>query len=119
MPMKRICLVPADKSYDKTWNITIDLFLDKDGVPTDKMTAFGARGGIAQSSDEIEPFLLYTKGILDFGTDFEDRDQNCKLNIRGSKRVVDVGELFTYEGPLNDNAEGELTYRVSQVVELQ
>lgn len=115
MPMKRICMVPTDaENYDRTWNITVDLFLDEAGVSTDRMTAFGARGGIAPSSDEIEPFLLFKDGTLDFGTDHDDEYQNCHLNLRGSGRPVQQNELFTFRGH-----DEELTYRVTQVIELQ
>ena len=115
MPMKRICLVPTDtKNYDRTWNITVDLFLDENGVSTDRMTAFGARGGIAPSSVEIEPFLLFKDGTLDFGTDHDDEYQNCRLNLRGVGRIVKQNEFFTFKGH-----DEEVTYVVKQVIELQ
>ena len=67
MSIKRICMVPTDvENYDRSWNITVDLFLDDAGVSTDRMTAFGARGGIAPTSDEVEPFLLFNDGTLTF-----------------------------------------------------
>jgi len=113
MPMKRICLVPTDpENHDATWNITVDLFLNDSGVSTDQMTAFGARGGVSRSSEEIGPFLLFTDGRLDFGTDFDDEYRDCHLNLRGSGRVIKQQEYFTYIG------EGEeITYRVTQVVD--
>lgn len=115
MPMKRICMVPTDtEDYDHTWNITVDLFLDDNGVSTDRMTAFGARGGIAPSSVEIEPFLLFKDGTLDFGTEYDDEHQNCHLNLRGLGRVVKQNELFTFK-----DYDEEVTYRVTQVIELQ
>lgn len=83
MPMKRICLVPTDpENHDATWNITVDLFLNESGVPTDQMTAFGARVGVSPSSKEIGPFLLFTDGSLDFGT--EDRAAG-----KGRHRILD------------------------------
>ncbi|WP_417599340.1 hypothetical protein [Pararhodobacter oceanensis] len=115
MPMKRICMVPTDaEKYDRTWNITVDLFLDDAGVSTDRMTAFGARGGMAPFSGGIEPFLLFKDGTLDFGTDHDDEYRNCHLNLRGSRRVVQQNELFTFKGH-----DEELTYRVQQAIELQ
>lgn len=113
MPIKRVCLVPTNKNeYDEEWNIAVDLFLGEGNIPTDRMTSFGSMGGLTEQAMCIEPFLLYRDGKLDFGTNFEDADQNHKLNIRGSGRAVNVGELFTYT-----NSEEEITYRVTQIVD--
>jgi hypothetical protein len=114
MPIKRICLEPALKKYDSAWNITVDLFLNENGTSTDKMTAFGARGGVSPSAEEIEPFLLFTDGTLEFGTGWDEEQHDCHLNLRGEGKVIKAHEYFTYSG------EGEeITYRVTQVVDLK
>jgi len=115
MPMKRICMVPTDtENYDSGYNITVDAFLTEEGVPTDRMTAFGARGGIAKNSENIEPFLLFKDGSLDFGTDWDVEDRDFHLNMRGQGRAIREGELFTFTGPGE-----EIIYRVKQMVDLQ
>lgn len=115
MAMKRICLQPTDAEYyDADYNITVDLFLTEDGIPTTKMTAFGVMGGMAQDSQNIQPFLLFKDGSVDFGTDWDDEDRNCTFNLRDNGRAIAAGELFTF------NLSGdEITYRVTQLVDLQ
>lgn len=115
MTMKRICLQPTDaENYDPGYNITVDLFLAEDGIPTTKMTAFGVMGGMAQDSHDIQPFLLFKDGSADFGTDWDDEERNCLFNLRGNGRVIATGELFTF------NLSGEeITYRVSQLIDVQ
>lgn len=115
MTMKRICLQPTDsENYDPDYNITVDIFLTEDGMPTTKMTAFGVMGGMAQDSQNIQPFLLFKDGTADFGTDWEDEYRDCRFNLRENGRAVAPGELFTFT--LNGD---EITYRVTQLVNLQ
>lgn len=115
MAIKRICLQPTDaEKYDPDYNITVDLFLTEDGTPTTKMTVFGVMGGMAQESENIQPFLLFKDGSADFGTDWDDEDRDCHFNLRENGRVVAVGELFTF-----DLSGDEIIYRVTKIVDPQ
>ena len=113
MTIRRICLTPTDsETYTPDYNITVDLNLADSGVPTNRMTAFGVRGGLAESAENIEPFLLFTDGSGDFGSGWEE-ERDFHFNLRGTGRAVTIGELFTfiYGGE-------EITYRVTQVIDL-
>lgn len=114
MSIKRICLTPtASETYGPDYNITVDLYLSDNGVPTDRMTAFGVRGSLKKDS-ENEPFLLFTDGSGDFGSGWDDDDRDFHFNLRGKGRAVFVGELFTFDG-----TDEPITYRVTEVVDLQ
>lgn len=111
MPIQRICLTPIG-TYGPDYNITVDLYLSESGVPTDRMTAFGVRGSLREDS-ENEPFLLFRDGSGDFGSGWED-ERDFQLNLRGNGRAVRINELFTFE-----SAGEQITYRVTQIIELQ
>lgn len=114
MAIKRICLIPTDtETYDSNYNIAVDLNLLENGVPTRQMTAFGAMGGLAENSENIEPFLLFADGTGDFGSGWEE-ERDFRFNLRGTDRAVTVGEFFTYK-----NGEEEITYRVTQIIDIQ
>jgi len=114
MNVKRVCLTPTDsETFGPDYNITVDLELLGSGVPTSRMTAFGARGGLAKSSGNIEPFLLFPDGSGDFGSGWEE-ERDFHFNVRGMGRAITVGELFTFQ---SDNEE--ITYRVTQVTDIR
>lgn len=114
MTIRRICLTPTDsENYDPEYNITVDLDLLDSGVPTNRMTAFGVRGGLSQNATNIEPFLLFADGSGDFGSGWEE-ERDFHFNLRGTGRAVMIGELFTYKC-----GGEEITYRVTQVINLE
>lgn len=118
MISKRVCLVPVGKEYDATdrrlYKISVDLVLDDAGVPSGKMTAFGLRGGLAEDAEIVQPFILFKNGSVDFGDEWDEEYRDATFNIRGQGREVFEGEVFT----LKTSDEGEVTYRVTQVVPL-
>ncbi len=115
MPTKRICLVPTNAGdYDAVWNLTIDVVLNADGTASRRMTAFGVRGSLGNAPINLELFLLRPDGAVDFGTDYDDvEDRDARFNLRDAGRRVVVGELFTF----TDGNEGEIIYRVTQVID--
>jgi|TARA_R100001369_G_scaffold91609_1_gene133407 hypothetical protein len=114
MPLKRVCLEPVDKAEynDDEWKIALDLVLLDDGVPFHNWTTFGVRGGMAEDSACIEPFMLFKDGTIDFGTDFEE-NRTCKSNFLTGRRFS-RDELFTVT--LEDG--DEVTYRVTRIIDL-
>ena len=114
MPTKRICLVPTNADdYDADWNLAIDVVLNEDGTASRRMIAFGSRGSLGNGSRSLEPFLLRPDGAVDFGNDFEAEDRDAHFNLRDAGRRVTVGALFTF----TDGNEGEIVYRVTQVID--
>lgn len=116
MPMKRICLMPTNaEDYDADWNIAIDVVLNEEGTASRRMTAFGSRGGLGNNGAGVEPFLLRPDGAVDFGSGYDAEDRDARFNLRDLGRRVAVGELFTF----TDGNEGDVIYRVTQVIDLE
>ncbi len=114
MTIKRICLTPTDSStYGPDYKIAVDLDLLDNGVPSGRLTAIGVRGGLAKDSENIEPFLLFADGSGDFGSGWEE-ERDFHLNLLGMGRAVTAQEVFTFK-----NDEDEITYRVTQVIDLK
>ena len=115
MPMKRVCAIPTQvHKNDTDYNLSLDLFLSDDGTPTRRMTTFGNLGSMADKAGESEPFLLFTSGVIDFGSSYDDDAvRYTQSNILNGRQIV-IGEHFnlTYEGV-------EITYRVTQILDMQ
>ena len=114
MPINRVCLEPLNqRDYPSAeWKLALDLVLVDDGHPIHAWTTYGVRGGLAEESSCIEPFLLFGDGTMDFGTDF-DEDRTCETNFLSGRRFGE-GELFTVIPQGGD----EITYRVTRMIKL-
>ena len=118
MISKRVCLSPLSREYDsedrRLYKISVDLVLDEAGIPSPKMTAFGLRGGLAENSPIVQPFILFKDGSVDFGDEWDSEYREATFNLRGQGRKVVEGEVFTLCTP----DEGEITYSVTQIIPL-
>lgn len=111
----RVTLVPVRD--DESPNIVVDMTLLEGGIPSDRAVAFGALGGLSETSLLIEPFLLRRNGDVDFGTYCDADERYHHLNLRGEGRPVVLDALFTFRS-MAVPYDAEIIYRVDRLTPL-
>ncbi len=94
---------------DASYNIAVDLLLNDQSLPTNKMTQFGAFGGLSAKSMHVAPFSIYTSGEIDFGTGYKTERWGQTDLLAG--RSIKLDEYFSFR--LESEGNEEMTYQVT------
>ncbi|MCL6286189.1 hypothetical protein M3P21_22100 [Ruegeria sp. 2012CJ41-6] len=115
MKICRVVFTPVDEEKTGDLNLTMDLCLDAEDKPIFKLPLSGYTGKPSAGQPDLQPFILYKDGTMDYGDDSEDPHENDddrfeKADIFAEHRKIRANEY------MNVVSEGENhLYKVSSI----
>ena len=120
MKIVRVYFEHCEKEWSPEDNYLIDMALNGDGLPKEKVCFFGVWGQLG-APDNLYPAVLMPDGRIDLGSAREQVSPGLRYhetNIR--QRKIVVGELVTVWEPNDDNPEikTEYTLRIKAITSM-